>query len=244
MRRFILLIIPLLLLPALLAAQEQPQTATASRHVVSAPRSEWLGSFSGIDISGNLQLKLIKTSVEEAPHIRYDTQGETGSKFRTSIDKNGILKIEEPVDSKRTTVTQVTLWCNDIVSLRVAGADIEFDNAVAGDMFDLEITGGANVQAKFDVADLAVTVTGRSSLTVEGSSKYLRLEISTGKFDGADLLTVSSVVDASHTSEVLLSVSERLEAATSTSAKISYKGSPRIIRAHTTLFGGEISAVE
>jgi hypothetical protein len=42
---------------------------------------------------------------------------------------------------------------------------------------------------------------------------------------------------------VRISVSERLEAITSTSAQIYYKGEPVILRTKNSLFGGEIAAV-
>lgn len=240
-----MLIFPAVLLPLALSAQTPQQPAVDHRTVpyVPAPRSEWLGSFSGISINGHMQVRIIKNSADEGPRITYDTQGDMSTKFRASVGRNGILKIEEPIDTKRTSVTQVTLWCNDIASLSVTGADLTFDSVIEREMFDLEVAGGANVTAKFNVADLAVSATGRSTLVVEGTAKYLRLDISTAKFDGLDLDTVSSIVEASHASEVMLSVSERLEGVTSTSAKISYKGSPRILRAHTTLFGGDISPV-
>jgi hypothetical protein len=38
-------------------------------------------------------------------------------------------------------------------------------------------------------------------------------------------------------------VSERLEAITSTSAKLYYKGEPAILRKKNSLFGGEITSV-
>lgn len=248
MKRFIWLILPAVMLPSLLSAQVQPQpsavAANRSLSIVQAPRSEWLASFRGISINGHMQVKIVRNPKEEGPRITYDTQGEMSTKFKAAVDRNGILRIEEPIDSKRTTVTQVTLWCNDIASLSVTGADLTLESPVVCDMFDLEVAGGANVQAKFDVADLVIIATGRSTIVVEGAAKYLYLDISTAKFDGLDLETVSSVVEASHTSEVMLSVSERLEGTTSTSAKIFYKGSPRILRTHTTLFGGDISAIE
>ena len=58
------------------------------------------------------------------------------------------------------------------------------------------------------------------------------------------LQTVAANIDASHEAEVRVAVSERLEAVTSTAAKLYYKGRPTIIRNKNSLFGGEILAVE
>ena len=225
------------------AQQQTSQPAAAGRAatVVPTPRSEWLGSFKGISISGRMHVRVIKNLVEEGPRITYDTKGELSAKFKAAVDRSGILKVEEPTDPKRTTVTEVTIWCNDISSLSVSGADLTVENTIICDMFDLEVSGGANVTAAFEVTDLSITATGRSSLVIDGSAKYMALDISTAKFDGLSLSTVASIVEASHMAEVRLSVSERLQGTTSTSAKIYYSGQPRILRSRTTMFGGEIA---
>jgi hypothetical protein len=51
---------------------------------------------------------------------------------------------------------------------------------------------------------------------------------------------VSATVDASHSAELRMTITERLEATTSTGAKLLYKGTPTILRDHTVIFGGEI----
>ena len=60
---------------------------------------------------------------------------------------------------------------------------------------------------------------------------------------GWEFIFVAANIDASHEAEVRLSVSERLEAITSTSAKLYYKGEPAILRKKNSLFGGEITSV-
>ena len=111
-------------------------------------------------------------------------------------------------------------------------------------MLDLAVSGGATVRAKLDLHDMAVDVTGRSSVVLEGQTRYMALKVSTAKFDAMALKSMSTIVDASHGAEVSLYVTERLQAETSTSANISYKGKPTIVRSHSSLFGGAITSVE
>ena len=233
------------ILATLTASAQQAETAGAARltEAISAPRSEWLGSFKGIAVTGNMHIRLIKNSQEEGPRIIYDTKGAAAGKFTAAVDKKGVLRIDEPIDTKRTTITEVTVDCNDISSLSVSGADLAFENTVTGKMFDLEVSGGATVTAKVDVLDLATEVTGKSCVVIEGTARYMKLNISTAKFDASELATVASIIDASHGADVKLSVTERLEAVTSTSGKIAYKGNPEIVRGRSSLFGGEITAV-
>ena len=107
-------------------------------------------------------------------------------------------------------------------------------------MFDLLVSGGATVRGKVNVQDLAMEVTGRSSVVLEGVARYLGVKVSTAKLDASALECVATIVDASHGAEVSLQTTERLEATTSTSAIITYKGKPSIIRVRSSLFGGDI----
>ena len=66
------------------------------------------------------------------------------------------------------------------------------------------------------------------------------MRVSTAKVDCTRLSVVSATIDASHSAEARLTISERLEATTSTGAKLLYKGNPIILRDHTVVFGGEI----
>jgi archaeosine-15-forming tRNA-guanine transglycosylase len=107
-------------------------------------------------------------------------------------------------------------------------------------MFDIGVSGGAMVSLYVKTLDLAVECTGVSRLTLNGSTKYLTMRVSTAKVDCSTLSTVATIVDASHSAEVRVVVSERLEATTSTGAKLLYKGTPTILRDHTVIFGGDI----
>lgn len=227
---------------------EQPQNANdgAARlaSIISTPQSEWLGSFDAIDINGPMQVTLIRISENEGPKIIFDTKGSTTTKFKAEVDKNRVLEVVETIDAKRTTITEVKIYHQDISSLSVTGADVTVEQPFEDKMLDVQIAGGATLRAKVNLLDLDMMVTGRSSVVLEGSARYLDLQISTAQFDAAALQTMSTIVDASHGAEVSLNVSERLDAATATSAKITYSGNPTLIRVRNSLFGGEIVSAE
>ena len=225
---------------------QQPQSAgeSGTATVVSVPTSEWLGSFDKIYISGAMQVTLIRIPQTEGPKIYFDTKGSLTTKFKYEVDKKRQLNVIETVDSKRTTVTEVKIYYNDISSLTVSGANVTVEQMMDVDMLDLSVSGGATMRAKVDVLDLAMEVTGRSSVVIEGKARYMSLKVSTAKFDAVNLQTMATIVDASHGAEVSLFVTERLEATTATSANITYKGKPSIVRIHSSLFGGGILPVE
>ena len=229
-------------------AQEQPQVGGDGGGYlasdVTTPRSERLGEFDKISIAGQMQVTLIRVAEGESAKIYFDTKGVVTSKFKIEIDRKGVLNVTESVDSKRTTVTEVKIYYHDISSLAIAGANVTMEQSFERDMFDVSVTGGATLHAKVNVLDMSMMVTGSSSVVIEGASRYLGLKISTAKFDANALQTMSTIVDASHGAEVSLLVTERLEATTSTSAKVTYRGNPALVRAHSSLFGGDISSAD
>lgn len=228
------------------AEQSQPVSEGASRlaAIVNTPQSDWLGKFDRINIVGMMQVTLIRIDESEAPKIYYDTKGSTTTKFKAEVDKKGVLNVIETVDAKRTSITEVKIYYPKISSLAVAGADVTMEQSYDEQMFDISVSGGATLRAKVDVMDLLMEVTGRSSVVIEGAARYLGLKVSTAKFDAYALQTMATIVDASHGAEVSLFASERLEAVTATSAKISYKGNPSIVRVRSSLFGGEILSAD
>ena len=226
------------------AVAEQPQSASAGAArlaaIISTPQTEWLGSFGKINICGAMQVSLIRIAPNEAPKIYFDTKGSTTTKFKAEVDKKGVLNVIETIDAKRTTVTEVKIYYPDASSISIAGANVTMEQPYDGKMFDITVSGGASLLAKVNVLDLAMEVTGRSSVVIEGVARYIGLKVSTAKFDASGLESMAMIADASHGAEVSLFVTERLEAVTSTSAKITYKGEPSIVRLRSSLFGGEI----
>ena len=214
-------------------------TATAEQ-VVSMPKTDWLTAFTRIKIDGPMNVVLKRVATAEECRITYDTKGNITSKFKFEVDKKGALVVTEKYDPKRTSVTDITIYYNSLREVKIAHAKAIFENVIETDLFDLNVSGGATVSLDVKTLDAAVECTGVSRLTLNGSTKYLTMRASTAKINCTELSVVSATIDASHSAEVRMTVSERLEATTSTGAKLFYKGKPTILRDHTVVFGGEI----
>lgn len=217
-----------------------PSTEKATEEVVSIPKTDWLTAFSRIKVDGPMNVVLKKVATAEECRITYDTKGNITSKFKFEVDKKGVLVVSEKYDPKRTSVTDITIYYNSLREVKIAHAKAVFENEVDANIFDLIVSGGAMVSLDIKTLDIAVECTGVSRLTMKGSTKYLTMRASTAKIDCTELSLVSATIDASHSAEVRLTVTERLEATTSTGAKLLYKGKPTILRDHTVVFGGEI----
>lgn len=200
---------------------------------------EWLTEFAEVSLSGPFSITFEQVPETEAPRIVYDTKGSYTSKFKAEV-KNGVLTVAERAEARRTTVTEVKVCCHSIRKIRVSGAAASFPGPFKAAMLDMTVNGGASVDGTFDVTDLVVEVSGRSKAVLSGDVRYLTLTVSTGKADASQMEAMAVRADASNGAEVSVCATERLEARTSTNARISYKGSPAVLRGGAGFTGGEV----
>lgn len=237
-------IVALILAMAICAASAQntgvSTTTAQEEQVVSMPKTDWLTPFNRVKIDGPMNVVFKQVPTVDELRIYYDTKGNITSKFKFEVDKKGVLEVSEKLDPKRTSVTDIVIYYHDLQEVKIAHANAEFKDVVRRNIFDITVSGGAMVSIEIETLDVAIECTGVSRLTMEGKTKYMTMRVSTAKVDCSKLSTVSTVVDTSHSAEVRVVVSERLEATTSTGAKLLYKGNPAILRDHTAIFGGDI----
>ena len=240
MKRFIM--VSLFAMLAFVASSQNvaPATSGTTEQIVSIPKTDWLQSFHSVKIDGPMNVVLKRVDSADGTKITYDTKGNITSKFKFELDKNGVLTVSERVDPKRISVTDVIIYYHSLKEVKVARATAEFEHEIESKMFDLLVSSGAIVSLSLKSLDVAVECTGSSRLTLKGDTKYLTMRASTAKIDASNFSTVSATVDVSHSAEVRMVVSERLECTTSTGAKLLYKGAPTILRDHSMIFGGDI----
>ena len=197
--------------------------------------SEWLTEFSEVSLSGPFAVTFVQVPETEAPRIVYDTKGSYTSKFKAEV-RNGVLTVTEKTEARRTTTTEVKVCFHAIRRIRVSGATVSFPGPFKAAMLDV----GATFDGMFDVTDLAVELSGRSRAILSGEVRYLTLTAATGKVDAARLRAMSVRAEASNSAEVSVCATERLEAKTSTDARISYTGDPAVLRGGAGFTGGEV----
>lgn len=238
------IIMVLSVFPAFAQAPAGQQPAANVERVASIPKTDLLTPFTSIEIDGPLNVNMKHVDDQSEVKIVYDTKGYVASKFRATVNKDGVLRVEERFDQKRTGVTDVTVYYNTLEKVRVSAATVAFEEPLERRIFDMSVSGGAIVTIGIKALDAFVECTGQSRIVISGESRYFKLNVSTAKIDAWELSTVSSIVEASHGAEVRLTVSERLEAVTSTAARLLYRGKPEIMRNRSSLFGGDIISID
>ena len=87
--------------------ETQASVGQASTLPVSpTERSEWLASFTAVEVDASVDLLFVRTPDNKAPRIVYDTKGDSTTKFRAEI-KNQTLRIRERADIHRRDRTIV-----------------------------------------------------------------------------------------------------------------------------------------
>ncbi len=235
MKKLILSLLALSFASVCLAQTAEPAAPQPS----ATEKSEWLQSFSSVNIEAPIEITFVHIPDSEAPKIVYDTQGSYTTKFRFEV-KNRVLRISERVDSRRPEKTKVTVYYNTLDALSITDAAATFREPITAKLFDLKVGAYASLTATLDVKDLNMELTGRSSAKLEGSVRYLTLYVSTGTVDALGLETMATRVNATSGGSVTLDVTERMEATTSTNGTVNYKTEPPIVRGGTRFMGGNI----
>lgn len=231
--------------PATAAAQENKAASTVAVTADSGTaRSEWLPEFTEVKVAARIAICFVRVTEAEAPRIAYDTKGVTDSRFRAAVDKNGVLTIAEKVSLDKRSATEVTVYYHTLSKVSIGDADAVFAGPISERMIYMRVSDGATVTAELTTADFEAAVTGKSRLNLSGSTRYLELEVSTGTVAADSLEVVSAEVTASHGADVVLKVSDRLKAETSTSGKIVYGGKPSIVKGRSGILGGNIKPAE
>lgn len=206
-------------------------------------RNEWLSDFESVTVSGDIDIKFVRITGEQAPKISYDTHGEY-TKFRAEV-KNKSLRITEKTDSRRAERTQVTLYYTALSAMTLSGdVSAEFADVFEATMFDLVVGGGARLKAAFNIVDLQMELTGSSEATLTGAVDYLSLFASTGKVAASGLEVISAEVNSQSKADVALWVTDRFVGKTTTNGSITYKGTPSVVRGGSKFMGGNIIRVD
>lgn len=206
--------------------------------------SQWLPVFTAVEIAAPADVLLVQVPDTEAPKIVYDTKGSTTTKFRAEV-RDGVLRISERRDLRRVERTAVTVYYNTLQKLTVQEASVSFDAPFRATLFDLVLGSSAQLKATLDVADLSLELTGSNTVaTLTGKARYMRVYASGGRVGAAELETMSAEANATGSSRVVLQVTDRLEAKTSTGGVVTYKGNPAVVRTDEKFMGGSIAHEE
>ena len=125
----------------------RPDSLTTVVRTLSVPKTEWLSPFNKVVVDGPINIVFKRVDSDEGLKIVYDTKGNASSRFRSGVDKNGVLQIVDRTDIKQQVIpTEVTVWYKTLDNISINRATATFEGVVENKLLDLYIKGGAIVK--------------------------------------------------------------------------------------------------
>ncbi len=186
-------------------------------------------SFHAIKISGGIDLYISEGDEALAVSAR---DAETRSYIKTEV-VDGVLKIWFEWKNGRNIFMSSNKQLKAYVSYKKlnalsasGGCDVIVDGTISQTNLTINISGGSDFKGKVSVQDLKVECSGGSDVDIAGKASKLTIEVSGGSdFNGYDLVTESTLVEASGGSDVEITVNKDLNAKASGGSDVFYRGS-------------------
>ncbi|QKG53385.1 head GIN domain-containing protein [Hymenobacter sp. BRD67] len=176
-------------------------------------------------ISAEFREHILTTVTSGVLNIHYDNPDERDNRKLSRINKK--LHVAVTADQ----LTAITAG---------SGAKVTGTGSFATPDFQLDISSGASFKAALNVAVLIVRQNSGSVVSVSGQAPRFDLNINSGAtFDGKELQTNRSQIEAGSGSSATLAVREVLLAEASGGASIRYLGSPKLTK--NVSGGGSVS---
>ncbi len=193
--------------------------------------------FSGIDVSGNIELLLQQASTEAVEVYPANMEVQDLDIY---VDGNGILKIQalkSLVFDRRPIRIKVSY--NQLHSVKaIAGAEVTAKNPIVSESLWIKAGSGAQIELTIDANELEAKATEGGELELKGkvNSQYA-FAATGGEYDGLDLKCLHTEARATTGGEVMVIAEENLTATANTGGSIEYYGDAKIQRMQTGLSG-------
>ena len=191
-----------------------------------------VGSFSGIEIGGGIDLYLNQGGKETVAVSADDP--EVRDKIVTEV-KNGILKIYLKQDGWKWSWhnnrhMKAYVSCANINKLSAGGgSDVYVKGTLKLDRLEMNASGGSDFRGTVQVKDLSVECSGGSDVYISGSAEKLDVNSSGGSdYHGFDLVSDYCNANASGGSDASVTVNKEINAVASGGSDIYYKGSAAV----------------
>jgi len=212
------------------SAQKTINDANAERRSVK--------SFHAIKVSGGIDLYVSEGDEAIAVSAR---DAETRNYIKTEV-VDGVLKIWFEWKNGRNIFGRTNKQLKAYVSYKKlnalsasGGCDVNVDGTITQNNLIINISGGSDFNGKVAVQDLKVESSGGSDVDIAGKASRLIVEVSGGSdFNGYELVTETTSVEASGGSDVEVTVTKDLNARASGGSDIFYKGSASVSEARSS----------
>lgn len=222
-------------------------------------------NFTEVSSSASIKVTLVQGS---SPKVDVKTDGELEDVL-TEVSGNELKISRKPNDSffgssYNNDEIEVTVYFQEIEKLKVSSSSkMEVKNVIKGDRLEAQVSRSGKLTFNADVEESDITVSSSGKLEAKINGKELEAKVSssgkidlsgeTTKFDGAASSSGSingndftcSIADLSTSSsgKINLRVESEMSGRASSSGRISYKGTPKLLSINTSS-GGKINSID
>lgn len=152
------------------------------------------------------------------------------------------LKIKLKTGIYNNTNIQIEVGYVKIRSIDVANnADVKFASTLTGDQLELKSTGGAVLNLTVECEAVKATLNNGGRIEISGTTKLQEVEANLGsKYNAYELKSENGFIKSNTTSDVVVWVTNKLEASAGSKADLKYRGKPTETKSTTNL-GGKIT---
>ncbi len=184
--------------------------------------------FSGIEVSGNIELILIQDSIQK---INVNAPQDIVSSIITKVE-NGKLKIYSDNIFSNNKI-KVTVSKDSLFNLRASGAsEIRTIAPFSSSKLYLDLTGASQAEMNLVIGDFTdIDISGASQAKISGTTISGKFNASgASKLVANEFIANTIDVEASGASKAIVYASESIDAEASGASQISCEGSPKNIR--------------
>lgn len=196
-------------------------------------RNENLPEFTGITLSGNMNVELIASSTNAIDVQLYESDVK---RFTWSLNSNGVLSVTlRPTVGQKSRADVRIYYKATLHNVTVSDARLTAAADIASSIFRLSVSGGGNASIAVDADDFEVEATANSAVVVSGTAKYLSVRATErSKVDTRGLKAVAAEVEAVTGAEIYVFASERIVTNARNASTIYYAGNPTIVKDRTS----------
>jgi hypothetical protein len=186
-------------------------------------------SFHAIKVSTGIDLYLKMGDKEE---VKIVADGDIIDDIKTEV-KDGTLHIYTKQNNwfnwGRNNTKKAYVRVTELSKLRASsGSDVRADNTLKGESLEIKVSSGSDVYLDVIYKNLSLDSSSGSDARLKGKVKNLKLEASSGSdIKARELESVNCEARASSGSDIIVTVSEQLNARASSGADIRYYGNPQ-----------------
>ena len=144
---------------------------------------------------------------------------------------NGVLKIRTTKNINRASAKKVYVTYTSLNVLEASsGADVIANDIVRADQLELSSSSGAELEVEIDAREVTAKTSSGADIKVSGRAKYLTADASSGSDLNARNLEANKVrAEVSSGADIVINVTESLDAKASSGGDIKYYGDPMTV---------------